>query len=58
MTPMGRGGWGGVKKVGGKTNKFSEWGLPGVGNVATSLETIFMLSRAPQRPHIKKSDKK
>ena len=37
--------------------KSSEWGLPGVENVPTSLETIFKLSRAPQRPYkIKRND--
>ena len=35
--------------------KPSEWGLPGVENVPTSLETIFKLSRASQRPYIKTS---
>ena len=32
--------------------KSSEWGLPGVENVPTSLETIFKLSRGPQLPYI------
>ena len=36
--------------------KSSEWGLPGVENVPTSLETIFKLSRGPQLPYIKKSE--
>ena len=48
------GGRGGAPKRSEK--KFSEWGLPGVENVATSLESLFMLSRAPQRPYIKKSE--
>ena len=51
------GGWGGKgcsEKVG--KQKFSEWGLPGVESVATSLESLFMLSRAPQHPYIKKSE--
>ena len=39
----------------GRKRKFSEWGLPGVENVATSLERVFTLSRAPQRPYVKKS---
>ena len=34
--------------------KSSEWCLPGVENVPTSLETIFKLSRGPQLPYIKK----
>ena len=51
---IGEGRGEGPKKLGGK--KFSEWGLPGVENVATSLESLFMLSRAPQRPYIKKSE--
>ena len=46
-----RGEGGGRKKVGKK--RFSEWGLPGVENVPTPLETIFKLSRAPHRPYIK-----
>ena len=50
----GLGGGGGEGPKSGE-KKFSEWGLPGVENVATSLETLFMLSRAPQRPYIKKS---
>ena len=41
----------------GRKQKISEWGLPGVENVATSLESLFMLSRAPQHPYIKKSKK-
>ena len=44
-----------VEKVGGK--KFSGWGLPGVEIVPTPLESLFMLSGAPQRPYIKKSKK-
>ena len=43
----------GVEKVGKK--QFSEWGLPGVENVAMPLESLFTLSRAPQRPYVKKS---
>ena len=35
----------GVEKVGKK--KLSEWGLPGVENVPTSLESLFKLSRGP-----------
>ena len=31
--------------------------LPGVENIPTSLEIIFKLSRGPQRPYIKKSEK-
>ena len=46
-------GFGGRKSRG---KKFSEWGLPGVENVPTPLESLFMLSRAPQRPYIKKSE--
>ena len=45
---------GGAKKV--EKKKFSESGLPGVESVATSLESLFMLSRAPQRPYMKKSE--
>ena len=53
----GEGGEGqkGVKKVAEK--KLSECGWPGVENVATSLEPLFMLSRAPQRPYSEKSKK-
>ena len=35
----------GIEKVGG--TKFSEWGLPGVENVPTPLESVFILSRGP-----------
>ena len=41
----------GVEKVDFK--KFSEWGLPGVEIVPTSLESLFNISRAPQGPYIK-----
>ena len=44
----------GVEKVG-KTKKFSEWTFPGVENVPTPLETIFNVSRGPQRPYTGKS---
>ncbi len=46
----------GVEKVGKK--KFSEWGWPGVENVPTPLETIFNISRGPQRPYTAKSKNK
>ncbi len=44
----------GVEKVG-KKKMFSEWGWPGVENVPTPLETIFDISRGPQRPYTAKS---
>ena len=37
--------------------KSSEWGLPGVENVPTPLDTIFNISRGPQRPYIEKNKK-
>ena len=44
---------GGQKKS--EKKKLSEWGWPGVENVAPSLESLFIPSRAPQRLYIAKS---